>query len=97
MTRRRKHVRVRVRISFNGLRRGDESLAVMDDRLQSWVNAGLVEVIGDGEDQTGPGRAESDNHERDPDGVARGGPAGGEPGEGFGAGGYGSSEEFDQS
>lgn len=92
----RKHVRVRVLKSFNGLRKGDESAAVMDERLKAWVDMGLLEVIDDGASAAGPGGAEQDNNECVQDGAPGSGPAGGEPGPGFGSGGYGSSEGFDQ-
>lgn len=82
-------VRVRVRTSFNGMHAGDEAVTTMDDRLQGWLNAGLVEVTGDGQDPAGQGSAEPDAAGGQPDGAGDSGPAGGEQGEGFGAGGYG--------
>jgi len=80
---------VRVRISFNGMRKGDEAIVPDSPRVLAWIAGGLMEVIGGGEDQAGPGGAEQDAYERVADGAEGSGPAGGEPGQGFGAGAFG--------
>ena len=93
MTRRKNApVRIRVLTAFNGMRRGDAADVHLTDRVQGWVNAGLVEVESGGKDQARPGRTEPTAERGVPFGTGDGGPAGDEPGEGFGAGGYGSSE-----
>ncbi len=92
-----KYARVRVLTSFNGMRRGDEADVELNPRVQGWVNAGLVEVIGSGTGAAGPGGAEPDDHQRDAVRASGSGASGGEPGEGFGTGGYGTAEGFDQS
>ena len=88
--------RVRVLRSFNGMQAGDEGDVVVTDRIQAWINAGLLKVVEGGTDSAGPGSVEPDDHERVEDGVAGSVPAGREPGEGFGAGGYGTSAQLDQ-
>lgn len=80
---------VRVRVSFNGLRKGDEARLVLTPRVRGWIKAKLVEVIEHGEDQAGPGESEPDTHERVQDGAEGSGPASREPGQGFGTGAYG--------
>ena len=82
-------IHVRVRISFNGMRKGDEATVPRSPRVLAWIEGGLLEVIEDGKDQTGPGSAEQDTHERVEDGAEGSGPTGGEPSQGFGTGGYG--------
>ena len=82
-------VRVRVLISFNDVQKGDEAdLYGLNDLVQGWVNAGLVEVL-NGPDPAGSSGAEQDDNERVQGGAEGSLPAGGEPGEGFGSGGYG--------
>lgn len=81
---------IRVRSSFNGMRKGDTATVELDERVQGWVRAGLVEVTGHGTDQAGPGGAEPDDYERVPEGAEGGEQAGGEPGQDFGSGAYGS-------
>ncbi len=82
-------VRVRVLVSFNDVQKGDEAdLYGLNDLVQGWVNAGLVEVLS-GTDPTGSGAAESDADQRVQGGVEGSLPAGGDPGEGFGTGAYG--------
>jgi hypothetical protein len=80
---------VRVRISFNSMRKGDGAVVPDSPRVRAWIAGGLLEVIDGGEDQAGSGGAEQDAHERVADGAEGGGPTGGEPGQGFGAGEYG--------
>lgn len=80
---------VRVLISFDDVKRGDVARMELTPRVREWIRIGLVEVVGRGKDQAGPGGAESDDHERVTDGAAGGVPSGGEPGESFGAGPYG--------
>lgn len=88
-------VRVRVRVSFNGMHKGSEATVELNDRIRAWVDAGLMEVL-HGEDPAGPSGAEPDDHERDAYGAPGSVATGGEPGQGFGTGAYGSSEKFDQ-
>ena len=98
MTRKRKMsetVHVRVLVSFDAVRAGDVAHLERTPRVQGWIDAGLVEVL-DGKDQAGPGSAEPDDNERVTGGTEGSVPAGGESGEGFGAGGYGAVEVFDQ-
>lgn len=82
-------IHVRVRISFNGMRKGDEATVPDSPRVRAWIDGGLMEVVGDGENQAGPGSAEPDADERDAERTEGSGPSGGEPGQGFGTGGYG--------
>ena len=99
MTRKRKMsetVHVRVLVSFDAVRAGDVAHLERTPRVQGWIDAGLVEVL-DGTAEAGPGGAEPDDNERVTDGTQRSSSAGGEQGEGFGAGGYGTAESFDQS
>ena len=84
----REHVRVLV--SFNGMRAGDEAEIELTPRVHGWIDAGLMEVLS-GPYSFGPGSAEPDDHERLEDGAAGSVPPGGESGEGFGAGAYGSA------
>ena len=90
MARKAETVRLRIRTSFNNMYEGDEADVVMNDRIRGWIEAGVAEVM-DGQDQAGPGGAEQDDHQRVPDGAARGSKAGRESGQSFGAGGYGTS------
>lgn len=90
------NARVRVLVSFNGMRAGDEAVVERDARVQAWISLGLVKVVDSGESTAGPGDAEPDAHRRKPKRAARSVPAGGESGEGFGTGGYGASESVDQ-
>lgn len=90
-----KTVHVRVLISFDDVKRGDDALLELTPRVREWIRIGLVEVLG-GEDPIGPGAAESDDHERVAKGTEGSVPTGSEPGEGFGTGAYGASEEFDK-
>lgn len=93
MTKRKTPERARVRVltSFNLMRKGDEAETLLSPVVQGWINLGFVEVVPNGADPAGPGGAEPDDHERVQDGAEGGFPAGGEPGESFGAGGYGAS------
>lgn len=83
-------VHVRARVSFNLIHKGDEAILELNPTVAGWIGAGYMEVIGGGEDQAGPGEPESDADEREPVGAEGSGPAGGEPGQDFGAGPYGS-------
>ena len=67
-------VLVRATRSFMDVRQGDESLMPLDDTVQGWINAGHVIVLdelrqedSDGPDPVGPGSAEPDDEEREPD------------------------------
>lgn len=97
MARKTSYVTVRARVSFNGIRQGDEATVVRDTRVSGWIDAGLMEEVSNGTGQAGPGGAEPGDDERKPKRAAGSVPAGGEQGEGFGAGGYGSPAQFDQS
>lgn len=88
-------VNVRVLISFGDVKAGDVAHLERTPRVQGWIDAGLVEVLG-GESEAGPGSPDPDDNERVTGGVEGSVPAGGEQGEGFGAGGYGTAESFDQ-
>lgn len=83
--------RIRVRTSFEDLRRGDEAVVDLNVRVQGWLEAGLVEVVGGGEGEAGPGSFEPAAVPRKPRGAGDGVEAGREPGEGFGSGGYGTA------
>src|SRR5687768_5302027 len=86
---RRKMIRVRVLRSFNGMRKGDQAEVVSSDRVATWIKGGFMEAL-DGQNPAGPGSAEPHADERVADGTQGGSPAGGEPGQSFGAGPYGS-------
>lgn len=88
-------VRVRALVSFSEIRQGDEADVEVNARVQGWINAGLVVIVG-GTGEAGPGSAEPDAPGGDPEGTEGSLPAGGEPGEGFGTGAYGSSPLVDQ-
>lgn len=89
-TQARAQARVRVRVSFNGMRKGDEADIPWSDLAVAYVALGYLEVIDGGTDPAGQGGAEPDDAQRVPDGAEGGVPAGGEPGQDFGAGPYGS-------
>ena len=91
MARTTKTVRLRALKSFSGMHAGDVSSGELTPRVQGWINAGLAEVVTDGPNQARPGGAEQDTDERVPAGADSGVAAGGQPGEGFGAGSYGAS------
>lgn len=84
-----KTVQVKVLVSFGNLQRGDTAAVQLNPCVQGWINAGLVEVDGGGEDQAGPGGPEPDDDKRDPLGAAGSESAGGAEGASFGAGPYG--------
>lgn len=88
-------MRVRVLISFNGLVKGTVAEGTPTDRLKAYVDLGYLGVVDDGEDQAGPGGPATGDPGRVGTGAADSGASGGEPGQGFGAGGYGSAESFD--
>jgi hypothetical protein len=91
-----KTVRVRARLSFDNVYEGDESETELTEKVQRYLDAGLLEVVGDGTDPAGPGGSEPDDDQRDAEGAAGGGAAGRQPGEGFGTGSYGSPAGVDQ-
>ena len=91
----RKVSRVRALVSFNEVRKGDVAELEVDARVRAWVAAGLVEVL-DGETAAGPGTADAPVARRRAKRAGNGSPSGDEQGEGFGAGGYGTSEGVDQ-
>jgi len=88
--------RVRVRTSFNGLRKGDEADVKLSELVRAWLAMGLVEVVTGGTDPAGPGAAEPSAAGGAPERAGDSGPAGDEPGESFGSGGYGTSARVDQ-
>lgn len=58
---------IRVRTAFNGMRIGDEATLPLNEKVQGWIEAGLVEVVEPGggygvsaygKDPAGPGSAE---------------------------------------
>lgn len=79
-----------VLVSFNNMYKGDTADVEMSDRVQGWVNAGVVRV--DGASQTGPSAAEPDHQGSVTLGTGDDIAPGDEPGEGFGSGGYGTAE-----
>jgi hypothetical protein len=88
--------RVRVRTSFNGLRKGDESDVKLTALVRAWIGMGLVEVVAGGTDPSGPGGTEPPAAGGAAQGAGDGGPAGDEQGESFGSGGYGAPSGVDQ-
>lgn len=86
MARIKKSVTVRVRVSFNGMEEGDVCTVELTPRVQGWINAGVAEVTDSGTDQAGPSSVVPDDDERVAGGAEGGVSAGGEPGEGAGAG-----------
>lgn len=91
-----KVVRARVLRNFNGMRAGDEGEVPLTERLIAFVGLGLMKVVVDGgKDQAGPGRPAKGDAGRVGEGAADSGAPGGEQGQGFGSGGYGSAESFD--
>jgi hypothetical protein len=75
-------MRVRARVSFNGIVKGETADVDGRDRtVRGWVRAGLMEVVDRGESEDRSRR----DPESDPGGVDAGAPeggaAGGEPGE----------------
>ena len=89
MARKKNTVRVRALISFNDVQAGDTADLALDARVQGWINAGLVEVVGGGTGTAGPGGPATGDDERVQAGAEGVVPPGGEPGEGFGSGAYG--------
>lgn len=76
-----REVRVRARVSFNGMVVGDEATIPLDGVVQGWINAHLMEVVTtDGESPARPAAADQDNPRGEPDGAGGGGSAGAEPG-----------------
>lgn len=53
-------VHLRARVSFMDIREGEESMSVLDETVQGWINAGFVEVVDGGEATAGPSGAEPD-------------------------------------
>ena len=82
--------RVTVLVAFNGMYAGDSAVLPVSDKMQAWVDMGLVRV--DGADQTGPGEPVADNPGSVATRVGDSSASGDEPSEGFGAGGYGAFE-----
>lgn len=77
---------VRVKISFNGLRRGQ--VAVVDGRnglVKGYIGLGLLEVLDDGEGTSGPGGSAQGDPGRIDGRAEDRGPDGGEPGQGAGS------------
>lgn len=89
-------VHIKALVSFNSIHKGDDAVVEITPRVQAWIDAGMVKVIEDGKDQARPGGAEPDADERVATGTVGSLPPGGEQGEGFGAGAYGSSPGLDQ-
>ncbi|MFE4535693.1 hypothetical protein ACFRKB_11495 [Streptomyces scopuliridis] len=72
---RKKPTRVRIEVltSFNGMVAGDTGTVDLDERVQGWINAGLVKVVDSGTDQAGPSGAEQDDPGSEPQGTGDGG------------------------
>lgn len=69
--RKTKFVTLRVRHSFNGMYAGDTATVELNERVQGWINAHVVEVIDTGaevtdsaESETGPGGPEQGDPQR---------------------------------
>ena len=84
-------VTITVLVSFNGMYAGDRARCVYDDVTKGWERAGLIRVEHDGASEARPGAVESDDQGSFKIGAGDDGPAGDEPGQGFGAGGYGTA------
>lgn len=76
-------MRVRVLVSFNGMRKGDTGGVHPDAQslVKGYVGAGLMEVIDDGETEAGPRGPAQGDPGGEPERTGEDGPAGGEPGE----------------
>lgn len=83
-------VGIRVLVSFNGMYAGDTAVVPVSQRVQGWINAGLV--VSDGESQAGPGAADPNDSGSVALGAGDDSPAGDEQSQGFGSGDYGASE-----
>ena len=86
-------MRVRVLTSFNGLRKGETATVTEDgyEQAQRFVAAGHLEVVEDGTGEDRSGGPETGDPGSEHDGAAESGSDGGEPGQGFGSGGYGAA------
>ena len=76
-------MRVRVLISFNGFKPGEEAEAgdELGPVIEGYVAAGLMEVVDDGASEAGPGGHPAGDPGGEHERVAPGGADGGEPGE----------------
>lgn len=77
-------LRVRVLVSFNGLVKGDTATVTgkeAETLARAYAGIGLLEVTGDGTDQSGPGADAPGDPGSEPDGAGEHGTPGGEPGE----------------
>ncbi|WP_326811627.1 hypothetical protein [Streptomyces scopuliridis] len=86
---RKKTARVRIEVltSFNGMVAGDTGTVDLDERVQSWINVGLVKRVGsNGTDQAGSGSTEQDDPRGQPTRTGSGRQAAAEPGPDPGAG-----------
>jgi hypothetical protein len=90
MAKRFETVHIHVLVSFGDVKAGDLAHLERTPRVQGWIDAGLVEVLDDGESEAGQGAAEPADDERVEGGAEGSIPASGEPGQSFGAGPYGS-------
>lgn len=82
---------IRIRTSFNNMYVGDEATVEVTPLVQGWIDAGLAEVVAGGTDPAGQGSTQPAVVQGQPKRAGGGVPAGGEPGEGFGASGYGTT------
>lgn len=64
-------LRIRVRVSFNGMYKGDEATVEDNDRVRGWIAAHYVEEIR-GEGETGPGGSDESDSGSEPQGAAGG-------------------------
>lgn len=71
-------MRVRVAVSFNGFRAGEEADTEPGGIVDAYVRAGLMEVVDSGEHPAGPGEHPEIDPEREHERTAAGGTAGGE-------------------
>lgn len=90
-------IKIKVLVSFDDIRAGDEGTVLLTPRVQGWINAGFVKVVPDGKNQARPRRPEPDPYERVTARAEGSRPASGEPGESAGSGEHGAAEGFDPS
>lgn len=83
-------VRVKVTKSFDLMTMGETIQAPLSERVLSLISGGFLEVTEYGPSASGPGSADASDQGGSPADAEAAGPAGAEPGQDFGAGGYGS-------
>lgn len=86
-----KIVTVRAVKSFDNVRIGEEDRVPLNERILGLVAGGFLEVTDHGTDPSGPWATGPDHSGGGAPDDPGEGPSGAEPGEGFGAGGYGTA------